>query len=247
MRYQGGKGRLAEFIAPIVREIAAGRPIVEPFHGGLSMTVALQPARASDLSRPVATLIREIRAGWSPPSTLSEGDYQALARRRDDMDDPLVCFAGQCCTFGGKWFGGYARTHARQRNPIGAARSSLLARIRATSATTFSLADYRDAVVESGDLVYCDPPYQDTSCDWPVAPFDHGAFWQWARDLADCGVDVVVSEFSAPEDAVEIWTRDRPRFTRGAVKADEIERLYLIGPAAASFRPYRRAEQATLI
>lgn len=247
MRYQGGKGLLARFIAPIVREVASSRPVVEPFHGGLSMTVALQPVRASDLSKPVATLIREVRRGWLPPTELSEAEYNDLARRRGDMDDPLVCFAGQCCTFGGKWFGGYARGHARHRDPIGAARSSLLARIRATMSTTFSSGDYREIEVSPGDVIYCDPPYRDTSCDWPVEPFDHEAFWQWARDMGAMGCDVLVSEFSAPPDALEVWARDRPRFTRGSEKVDEIERLFLIGPAQSSFTPYRRAEQATLL
>lgn len=227
MRYQGGKGLLAQHLAPVILAYANGRPIVEPFHGGLAMTVALQPRLASDLSRPVSTLIRSVRSGWTPPQ-IDEARYRALAARRDDMDDPDVAFAGHCASFGGKWFGGLARPHKRQRDPIGAAWSTLKRRIEQTETIDFRLLDYREVPIQPGDVVYCDPPYAGTSADWPVAPFDHAKFWQWCRGMAAQGVPVLVSEFSAPEDATLLWQRERGAFTRNAAGSTVTERLFVM-------------------
>lgn len=231
MRYQGGKGKLAKVLAPMILEHAAGRRIVEPFYGGLAMTHALQPAMASDLSKPMFTLVQAVRGGWEPPVFMSAEEYSVLARRKDDHDDPLVCFAGQGCTFGGKWFGGYARGHVRQREPIQAAGRTLLKRVRGTLSTDFRLGSYSDTAVVAGDVVYCDPPYRDTCQTYPTPPFDSDAFWNWCRSAADRGADVFVSEFTAPDDVVIFWEKERPTQTRHNDRSTVIERLFHI-PAA---------------
>lgn len=228
MRYQGGKGKLAKTIAPVILNFAAGRRIVEPFHGGLSMTVALQPAIASDYSLPAHTLVKSTRAGWEPPSFVDEQTYNELKRGVRDQSDPLTCFAGQCCTFGGGWFKGYARGHPSQREPIRAAAVALKRRVGATLSTTFLHQPYWELDVLPGDVVYCDPPYKDTSQDYPVEAFDHNRFWEWARQIAEDGADVFVSEFSAPDDVAVFWEKEVAKQTRSKDGSTKIERLYHI-------------------
>lgn len=231
MRYQGGKGRIAGILAPEVRRLAGGRRIVEPFAGGLSMTVALQPAEASDASPAVATLVREVRAGWRPPTVVTAEEYANASLRRSETDDPLVCFIGQCCTFGGKWFGGLARGHARQPDPIATAARTLVERVEAIPSTTFRRARYEEASIKCGDFVYCDPPYRGTAAGYPTPPFDHRAFWDWARMQACYGCAVAVSEFSAPDDIPEVYRLDRHRPTRAADGSRVVERLFYLAAA----------------
>lgn len=220
-----GKSRIA---ASLAGRILGRNPfIVEPFCGALAMTALLQPALASDISRPVMTLIRAVRDGWTPPPFLSEEVYNDCRARKEEVDDPLVAFAGHC-TFGGKWFGGYARPHSSQPDPTGASARSLLRRVNACSKTTFKTCTYQEQFIPRGALVYCDPPYAGTTSGyWCKDAFDHETFWSWARALS-CDHDVIVSEYAAPEDFVSVFDLNRPTFMRTNVDADRrIEKLFI--------------------
>jgi len=65
MRYCGGKSRIAGWLAEQIAPFRAGRRLVEPFCGGLSATVALQPQLASDASVPLIHLIRACRRNFA--------------------------------------------------------------------------------------------------------------------------------------------------------------------------------------
>ena len=67
----------------------------------------------------------------------------------------------------------------------------------------FRNADYRVAAEDAGegDVIYADPPYANTS-GYGVA-FDNADFWEWCRQPRRALL--VVSEYSAPSDFVEIW------------------------------------------
>ena len=60
---------------------------------------------------------------------------------------------------------------------------------------------------QGGDIVYCDPPYQETK-RYDNATFDHDAFWGWVRTR---DYPVYVSEYSAPEDFVSIFKKEITR------------------------------------
>lgn len=50
-------------------------------------------------------------------------------------------------------------------------------------------------------LVYCDPPYANTTQYGAFDGFDHKVFWDKMREWARCNT-VVVSEYEAPDDFV---------------------------------------------
>ena len=56
---------------------------------------------------------------------------------------------------------------------------------------------------KDGDVVYCDPPYQNTGCDYN-SEFNHDEFWEWVRTRE---YPVYVSEYNAPEDFVMIFSK----------------------------------------
>lgn len=237
MRYQGGKGRTGTHIAPIVLREAAGLTIHEPFCGGLGMTKRILPKTAGDASLPVLTLVNAVRGGWRPPVHVTESEYArvaALPRDEANQLDPYYCFVGQCCTFGGKWFGGYARAHGDSPSPIRAAQKSLIAKVKATMETEFYHGAYDSREYGKGDAVYCDPPYAGTSANYPTAKFDHEAFWRWVGTQADCGAVMLVSEFSAPEWVTEVWSKEAVSSTRHADDRTVTERLYRVGPSTST-------------
>ena len=94
--------------------------------------------------------------------------------------------------------------------------------IRQDSSITATNSDYRDYAHEEGDVVYCDPPYANTG-QYKVGDFDSAAFWEWAstRDYP-----VYVSEYSAPNDFVSIWSKEKRSLFNGkkqsALKAEHL-------------------------
>lgn len=69
----------------------------------------------------------------------------------------------------------------------------------------FRNADYRVAADDAaeGDVIYADPPYDSTS-GYGVA-FDNEEFWEWCRRPRRALL--IISEYSAPSDFVEIWAK----------------------------------------
>jgi DNA adenine methylase len=109
MQYMGSKRQIARPLSALLESIRSGRPFVDLFCGTLSVTSAMSGERyANDISRPLICLLRAVQGGWAPPESLAEAEYARLSDTRDP-DDPMTAFAGFGCSFGGKWFGGYAR------------------------------------------------------------------------------------------------------------------------------------------
>ena len=65
--------------------------------------------------------------------------------------------------------------------------------------------DYRAAAEDAGedDVIYADPPYANKA-DYGVA-FDNAEFWEWCRRPRRALL--IISEYSAPPDFVEIWAK----------------------------------------
>jgi len=64
---------------------------------------------------------------------------------------------------------------------------------------------YVDLQIPDGSVVYCDPPYANTTKY--KDGFNHELFWAWVRGLVSQGHDVFVSEYVAPEDFVSVWSK----------------------------------------
>ena len=51
---------------------------------------------------------KALQSGWEPPDIVTEAEYQYIKDHKDE-DPALAGFVGFGCTFGAKWFAGYAR------------------------------------------------------------------------------------------------------------------------------------------
>ena len=69
----------------------------------------------------------------------------------------------------------------------------------------FRNTDYRAAAEDAaeGDVIYSDPPYANKS-GYGVS-FDNAVFWEWCRQPRRALL--IISEYSAPSDFVEIWAK----------------------------------------
>lgn len=226
MQYFGGKTRIAGDIARVVGEGASS--VIEPFCGGLSVTVALSrlglSVKAYDGNEALINMYIAMQNGWQPPTSLSHAEYQALKLAANPAD-PLTAFAAVGCSFSGRWFEGYAR-NSRGDNYAAAAASGLLRKFASLRDVTFKHAFFQDVPVPAGSTVYCDPPYAGTKWYSGMPKWDDAAFWRVASEWAEHS-RVFVSEYVAPPAWLPAWSRDISMNTRtsGGV-AQRTERIF---------------------
>jgi DNA adenine methylase len=232
--YLGGKAKIATKIVAAIRADGGARPgyrVWEPFCGGLGATMALAtlgPVICSDANPALISLYRAVQSGWVP-QPVTEDDYRA-ARNLPDTD-PRKAFAGYACSFGGKWFGGYAR--ARRGTDYAAVAQRAIAR-QVPSAHSFDCWSFLDVEPQPLPIViYCDPPYAGTTGYSAVGAFDHPAFWARAEQWARLDVPVYVSEFTAPPAWRCIWESARGTSGGAALRTKSarvhVERLFTWG------------------
>lgn len=162
MRYVGGKSRIAGQIVQRVLENTESREVYyEPFVGGGSVLTRMVPhfkrTVAADSSEDLILMWRALQEGWRPPEALDEEEYREL---RNAEPSALRGFAGYGCSFGGKWFGGFARAGAGYpRNPQSESYRAVVKDAEAIDGheVVFVHADYRQFDPPEGAVVYCDP------------------------------------------------------------------------------------------
>ncbi len=201
MGYLGGKHRLAPRIRDLIETLRGERQrYVEPFLGGGSVFAAVAPgfqvAMAGDTHADLVEMWREVGSGrWTPPTVVTQEQY----RDRDSMTPEMRAFVGFWCSFGGKWFAGYARGDGR--NYALQAAVSVMNKALPMLGRRLEACDFEawDEMVDAGTVVYCDPPYAGTEPYDGVGRFDHDRFWRVMERWAMRGAVVLVSEYRAPE------------------------------------------------
>lgn len=228
----GGKSKIANRLA---RVIGGGGVLYEPFIGGGAMTAALAPhfdhVYASDNHLDLILMWDDLKMGWEPPRAVSQQEYENL---RHAPSSALRGFVGYGCSWGGKWFGGYAKTEGR--NYADESSRALLRDIEKMGNVAFGDLDYRRIRPIPGSVVYADPPYKGTT-DYRGLDFDSSVFWAVMRSWVDeCSATVYVSEYQAPRGWDEVWSVERTRDMRSDLKTAErvTERLYKKDPRERS-------------
>lgn len=239
MRYVGGKTKIAATIASVLLKTTNSRGrYIEPFLGGGAAFSVLAPhfevAEAGDYHPDLVKMWKAVLfEGWEPPLHVSESRYLDLKYGPTSAERGFVGFGG---SFGGKWFGGYARggfnSDGTPRNyPAESARAVLKIRDRLSSANILAIRhqSYVDWIVNRGDVVYCDPPYAETQ-KYSTGGFDHSLFWDTMRDWNSRGAHVFVSEYEAPKDWTCIWQREkRQTLAIGSENRDiRVEKLFTL-------------------
>ncbi len=228
MQYLGGKSKTANQIAAYLNNIRKPlQPYWEPFTGAgwILERIHTRPIFASDAHLQLIAMWQALQDGWKPPEIVTEADYQEA--KAGKIDDALTAFIGFGCSFGGKWFAGYARGNTSPK----ASAKSILKKINRMDCPTFYQADFMTCYTPAfGCLIYCDPPYNGTSEYKGIDKFDTAKFWERVRWLEENGHTVVVSEYEAPDDfgcVLEMPTYTEIRAKKG--RDSRVERLFRLG------------------
>lgn len=154
---------------------------------------------ASDVHEDLVLMWQDALAGVEFPGRVTEDDYYEV---KASEPSGLRGFVGFGCSFGGKWFGGYARESGSTAETFPRrAGNHLQKTISALPAdATFALCSYSDHSPGSGTVVYADPPYATRGVGYKDSSgFDHQEFWETMDSWVDAGAHVFVSEFHAPD------------------------------------------------
>lgn len=204
MQYMGGKSRIAK---PIAERIGKGEVFVSLFCGTCSVESKVAPlfekVICNDNHRYLIAMLNAVKHGYNLPNEISEQEYKYI-RSHKDNDPALSGFVGFGCSFGGRWFEGYARNKTGT-NYCSQSKKSLLKDMQSLLEAEFICDDYRNVKIPAGSIVYADPPYKGTK-KFSSKEFDTSAFWDYMRILSKTN-KVFISEQKAPEDFVCIWEK----------------------------------------
>lgn len=186
MQYQGGKSKISKPISEIITPYQNGRPFVSLFCGSCaveSKITGYSSMICNDKQPYLIALLRACQAGYIPPESVTEEEW-CYTREHLDENPALSGFMGFGCSFGGKWFGGFARS--KDRSYARESKNSLLRDMQTLDRAFFTNLDYRDVPIQHGSVVYADPPYAGTT-QYNHETFDSEAFWEYMRLLANRG------------------------------------------------------------
>lgn len=116
MHYVGSKKRMKNDLLQIFSKYRKkGQLYIEPFVGGCnSIDIMENPRWGNDSHYELIEMFRAIQKGWIPPDKITEEDYYSVKENRDKIHPALVGFVGFCCSFGGKYWGGFGRREGQK-------------------------------------------------------------------------------------------------------------------------------------
>lgn len=238
MKYQGSKNRLAKHILPIMLGHRRGRPWVEPFVGGANMIDKVEGERIGyDLNADAIKALTLIRDSADEiPNTnndFTESDYKSIPRGLAEKTD-LQAFAAFAYSFGGKHLGGWARGNKGNGEPrdyVNEAKRNAIKQSPLLKGAVFKNAAYQEIQLDKSSLIYCDPPYKDTT-KYKTGGFNHDHFWEWCQKMANKGHVVFVSEYVAPEFAKVVWEKEvSSSLTKDTGSKRAVEKLFIVEPS----------------
>ena len=229
MKYLGGKQRLGKHIAIFLKEnwntlIENNIHMdgyIEPFCGSLgvlkNMTDLDTKIIANDYHPDLIQMWKEVKdKSFQYPIEVTEEDY--INAKKMKSPSAMKSFVGFGLSFGGRFFGAFAHKYVNEKKEdFCKEMTNSLKRIQPLiQKVEFTNMDYKEIELKNM-FVYCDPPYKSTK--YPIKyrtdvkhydVFDNEAFWEvmrkWSMDNF-----VVISEMSAPDDFVEVWSLERYR------------------------------------
>jgi len=213
MKYMGSKNRIAKEILPIIlKDRSEKQWYIEPFCGGCNMIDKVNDSKciANDINEYLIEMFKKLQSGWIPPREISREMYHQIRKNNEKYFKWLVGWAGFNCSYGGDWFKGYAgKTQTKQgiRDYQDEAFRNVMKQVENLLKITFMNLEYDKINYPNNSIIYCDPPYENTTKYLQNNGFKHDKFWEWVREMTKAGHKVFVSEYNAPEDFKCIWEK----------------------------------------
>lgn len=211
----GSKKMIAkEILSIMIKDDIGDRYFIDCFTGGgnLIQHVKCKNKIASDINKYVIAFLDKIKSdtSWLPKNNteFTKEDYIKVKNNKDNYPDWLVAIAGYSYSFGGKWFGGYAKNNTNTEY-IQIAYRHTLKQASLIKDVTFVVSSYDDLIIPPNSIIYCDPPYKNTTkYNQNDKEFDYDKFYDWCRTQKLNGHEIYVSEYEMPSDFKCVWQKE---------------------------------------
>lgn len=116
----------------------------------------------------------------------------------------------------------------RYRDYYREGKDNLLAQTTLLHDIEFRCADYKtyNDYATNNVLIYCDPPYANTTQFSNSNNFDYNEFWKTMRGWSKSGAIVYISELEAPDDFECVWEQEVSRSLNVKNKSKAVEKLF---------------------
>jgi DNA adenine methylase len=212
MKYMGSNARYAKEILPIIlKDRKPEQWYIEPFAGGMNLIDKVEGNRiANDINYELIQMWEAlVNDDWLPNKHISREVYNKIRTDKANYEPWLVGWVGFNCSYSGKYFGGYAGQVKTKDGTIrdyqAEAHKNTKKQIPNLKGVVFTNKEYWDLQIPPNSIIYCDPPYQNTTKY--STDFDHNLFWEWVRNMSKQGHSVWVSEYNAPYDFECVWEK----------------------------------------
>lgn len=145
--------------------------------------------------------------GWKPNPQYSKEQY--IHFKSLNGDDYEIGWVGFNCSYSGKFFGGYAGitdTKEGVRDYQKEAIKNIENQLCFLENVTLSCRSFDDIEIPHNAVIYCDPPYKDTTKY--NSSFDNEKFWEWVI-LKSKYAFFYISEYNAPDDFIPIFQKQQ--------------------------------------
>ena len=150
-------------------------------------------------------LFKAIRDGWQPPTEVSEEFYYHVRDNQDKYPEHLKGFMSIGCSFVAIRWDSYAKDKAKTNYALRAFNSLMRLKPLLEGIELYSC-DYQSLEIPDRSLIYCDPPYADTS--GYGFDFSHEEFYVWCQNKVLEGHYLFVSEYNMPDLFEEVWSTE---------------------------------------
>lgn len=216
MRYVGGKFKIAKPISEIIlSEINDENTFISLFCGSCAIESRIckqynfNNIILNDIYPYLIAMYKDYQNGRIFPENISKEEYYYIKAHQDE-DPALTGFVRFGCSFGGKWWGGYGRNIKRKRNLATETIHSLNRDLPFLLNANFTNEDYKNIIIPDNSIIYCDPPYENTTGYRSLKKFNHEEFWEYMRQISKNN-KVFISEQNAPDDFIPIWSKEIKR------------------------------------
>lgn len=227
MVYQGSKSKIARYIIPIMTQFLNGdNYFIDAFCGGCNLIDKIEYDNriANDINRYLISLFKYVVNGGKLPMYISKEEYYEIKNNKEKYPDWYVGFCGFICSWRGKFFDGYLNNKYErdyQKEHI----NNFINQIPHIQNIQFKNTNYFDLFVPDKSVIYCDPPYLGTKRY--MDKLEHELFWNICRKWTEKGHFVFISEYKAPTDFIQVWSKKMIKSIPTGGTSDAAEKLFV--------------------
>jgi site-specific DNA-adenine methylase len=240
MKYMGSKNRISKYLKPIIESYIDKNTVayIEPFVGGANMIdkIDFHNKIGYDKHKELIALLNAVKNDYELPDRITVEHYKEVRQsfRNNDSkyEDWYYGAIGFLGAFRGLFFGSQGCkdyiSEGRTRNNYVESRSNILKQKDSLKSIKFICSDYKNLKIQGNSVIYCDPPYKNTSQDGYSDKniFDYDYFYQWCGEMSKNNI-VLVSEYEMPKDFECIWEKEVSTNLSVNSRKKDIEKLFI--------------------